>query len=61
MWATVFHDKKATAIQLITRLLASDVGPIKHNIECLYLCRLGQEEGFYTVTPSVFKPLKTRE
>jgi hypothetical protein len=53
--------KKATDIQLFIRLLASDVGLIKHNIECLYLCRLGQEEGFYIVTPSVFKPLKTRE
>jgi hypothetical protein len=61
MWATLFHDKKATDIQLIIMLLASDVGLFKHNIECSYLCRLGQKEGIYIVTPSVFKPLKTRD
>jgi hypothetical protein len=51
---TPVHEEKAADIQLIIRLLATDVGLFKNNIACFYLYRLGHEEGFYTVTPSAF-------
>jgi hypothetical protein len=49
-----FHEEKAADIQLIIRLLANYVGLFKNNIACFYLCKLGHEDGFYTVTQSAF-------